>query len=278
MSTADKNDREFGELLLAWADGPVLVALAEQLDVNLPAELTMSDEEERGRSFALKVTKFVELGIERDFDKTIGRETRFRQASNELRLARVLGALLLEDRLKEPFFEVALGLYKAEEELAESNRALGESASELDRRVAFMQPLEEFRTIADDLVEARGWVIIEGRFGVQESDGSLELKLREYLIGHRSPLPPEISVMVAMGPAGIALNDLYVTSWGKRRLVVGTDIDLGVFGIADRLTQNDSAVLTIAPVALYERVGHADFFLWSALGEHLRRGHSTKRS
>jgi hypothetical protein len=138
MSDVDnQTDTEFGELLLAWADSSILLAVAEQLDVSPPAETQSTDTGQRGGRSAAKITKFVELGAERNFLRTAARTDTYRQLSPELRLARVLRALLLEERLTDVLGDLAFDL------------AGGSKASELEPTFVLHDALAKWRVLAD---------------------------------------------------------------------------------------------------------------------------------
>jgi len=248
---ANGKDTEFGELLLAWADSAILLAVAEQLDVSPPAETQSTDTDQRGGRSAAKITKFVELGAERNFLRTAGRMDTYRQLSPELRLARVLRALLLEERLTDVLGDLAFDLGRRSE------------ASEAERTFALQHALAKWRVLADKHL----WVILEGTFDVANNDDAVTLGLREY--DERRPLPEGITVDVP-----ISSNDDYLSGWGKRRLVVGSHIDLCVLGFADQFDP-DRNNLTVGSVAVFERVGHGGLLIWRSLGQALREEEAT---
>jgi hypothetical protein len=98
---------------------------------------------------SMKITKFVDLGAERNFQTSVERADKYQRASPELRLARVLRGLLLQDRVCELLWEIDVDLHGArhkEESLLSSQ--VTEEAADLMRDVAYSDVKHRFRRLA----------------------------------------------------------------------------------------------------------------------------------
>jgi hypothetical protein len=266
-----------GLILCDYVDVQALEEMAEQLEVRLAAQTQLAEKTLRGseRSFApkdigVKASRGTESGLTRTFGPTswavqvMAIEHHLRESHE---LADFVGDIL-EARMNAltqpagPAPDWPSGMQSENVlHVEEPGRKDLENAHERDIAKMHERDIAKMRTnysrLAPDAARKRSWIVIDADWSISVEETHLVLRLDvvRYYDAVTLTVGDDLPIAVDFGPhSSDVQSGAGFTQQGRRRLRGRAKVQATVFGYAESY---DETVLTVSPIAVYERKGLA---------------------